>query len=78
MKKDKEVKEMEEFEAEPTGQDEGPHQDIQKPAGQENELQNYVNNELRFAEETIIRTLRQVVGNISNAVASAQKAPQQK
>lgn len=48
-----------------------PTQEVQeeKPNAQE-QLQNLINNELRFAEETIIRALRSVVVNVVNALQS--------
>jgi len=45
----------------------------QSPADQ---LNNYINNELRFAEETIIRALRTCVSNVTNTVIQAQNQKQ--
>jgi len=39
---------------------------------QAEQLQAYINNELRFAEETIIRALRSAVVNVVNALQPKQ------
>jgi len=42
-------------------------------ANPQEQLQNLINNELRFAEETIVRALRAAVVNVVNALQSAGK-----